>query len=167
MLEQLARYNAKATFFCVGENLERYPEIAKQALAEGHKLANHTHQHVKAYQLPTQTYLMQVEQCQSALRQVGAETHGTKLFRPPHGQLNWSYLRTLSAEYQVVMWSSLTYDFDATLSPEKCLAKAIQVTKPGSVVVMHDSLKAERNLRFLLPRLLQHFSTLGYSFKTL
>ncbi|WP_370457537.1 polysaccharide deacetylase family protein [Rufibacter sp. XAAS-G3-1] len=167
VLEQLAAYQAKATFFCVGENLERYPGIARQVLNQGHLLANHTHQHVKAWNLSPAAYRSQIHQCQMALEKVGGTTNQRKLFRPPHGQLTWQHLRMLEPEYQIVMWSTLTYDFDATLSPEKCLAKAISVTGPGSVVVFHDSLKAERNLRYVLPRLLRHFSELGYSFKTL
>ncbi len=165
VLEQLAAYGAKATFFCVGENLERHPAIARQILAQGHLLANHTHQHVKAWKMAPEQYLAQADRCQAALERVGAT--GKKLFRPPHGQLTRSHLRILSAKYQVVMWSSLTYDFDATLRPEACLRKALTVTKPGAIVVMHDSLKAERNLRYVLPRLLRHFSALGYAFKTL
>ncbi|MBC3542305.1 polysaccharide deacetylase family protein [Rufibacter sediminis] len=167
VLEQLAQYNAKATFFCVGENLERYPDLAREAKAQGHQLANHTHQHVKAWKVSPAEYRQQVERCQAALEKVGSGADGPKFFRPPHGQLTWRHLRMLEPEYQVVMWSTLTYDFDASLYPEECLAKAIAVTKPGSVVVLHDSLKAERNLRYVLPRLLRHFSDLGYVFKTL
>ncbi|WP_227006233.1 polysaccharide deacetylase family protein [Rufibacter latericius] len=167
VLEQLAAFNAKATFFCVGENLERHPSLAQQALAQGHVLANHTHQHVKAWKLTPEEYRQQVEECQGALQKIRAEKGLKKLFRPPHGQLTWRHLRMLEPEYQVVMWSTLTYDFDQTLSPEKCLAKAIAVTGPGSVVVFHDSLKAERNLRYVLPRLLRHFSALGFAFKPL
>jgi peptidoglycan/xylan/chitin deacetylase (PgdA/CDA1 family) len=167
VLEQLAAYQAQATFFCVGENLERHPGIAQQVVTQGHTLANHTQQHVKAWNLSPVAYLDQVHQCQTALEKLGTAKTQIKLFRPPHGQLTRQHLRMLEPEYQLVMWSTLTYDFDATLSPEKCLAKAIAVTKPGSVVVFHDSLKAERNLRYVLPRFLHHFSELGYSFKTL
>ncbi|WP_210489157.1 polysaccharide deacetylase family protein [Rufibacter aurantiacus] len=167
VLEQLAAFNAKATFFCVGENLERHPEIAQEVLAQGHVLANHTQQHVKAWNYTPAAYRDQVVLCQAVLEKIGPKPVGKKLFRPPHGQLTWRHLRMLAPEYQVVMWSTLTYDFDASLAPEKCLDKAISITGPGSVVVMHDSLKAERNLRFVLPRLLRHFSGLGYSFKTL
>ncbi|RNI28397.1 polysaccharide deacetylase family protein [Rufibacter immobilis] len=167
VLQQLAQHQAKATFFCVGENLVRHPEIARQVLAQGHLLANHTHQHVKAWKTSPQAYLQQVHQCQAELEKVGRNLSDKKLFRPPHGQLTRQHVRILSPEYQIVMWSALTYDFDATLSPEKCLAKALEIIKPGAVVVLHDSLKAERNLRFVLPRLLHHFSGLGYAFKTL
>ncbi|WP_245652256.1 polysaccharide deacetylase family protein [Rufibacter tibetensis] len=167
LLEQLALYRAKATFFCVGENLIRYPEIAKKVATEGHRLANHTHQHVKAWKTPPQDYLRQVEQCQAALEQIGAGNNQVKLFRPPHGQITRAHLKLLQPDYQVVMWSMLTYDFDVTLPPQTCLEKAVTGIKPGAVVVMHDSLKADQNLRYVLPRLLRHFSEQGYSFKTL
>jgi peptidoglycan/xylan/chitin deacetylase (PgdA/CDA1 family) len=166
VLEQLEIFQAKATFFCVGENVVRHPELAQRVADQGHLLANHTHQHVKAWQTKPTEYLRQVRECQSALNNIVPEPE-KKLFRPPHGQLSPSHLRILQPEYQVVMWSCLTYDFDATLSPEECLKKAISNTKPGTVVVLHDSLKAERNLRYVLPRFLQHFTGLGYSFKTL
>lgn len=167
MLDQLAAYQAKATFFCVGENLERHKEIATQVMKQGHMLANHTHQHVKAWQLSPVAYFAQVTKCQEVLETLERPATQTKLFRPPHGQLTLRHLRTLQPEYQVVMWSSLAYDFDQTLSPEECLRKTIASIQPGGVVVLHDSLKAERNLRYVLPRLLEHFSSLGYSFQTL
>ncbi|GGK81974.1 polysaccharide deacetylase family protein [Rufibacter glacialis] len=167
VLEQLALFGAQATFFCVGENLERHAAVAKQALAQGHRLANHTQQHVKAWHLSPEAYLEQVAQCQAVLKELGAETAGPKLFRPPYGQMTPWHLRLLQPAYQVVMWNMLTYDFDETLSPETCLRKAVSFCKPGSVVVFHDSLKAEKNLRYVLPRLLRHFSDQGFSFKTL
>lgn len=166
VLAQLHQYAAKATFFCVGENVERYRGIAQQIAAAGHVLANHTYHHVKAWQYAPETYLQEVAHCQEVL-QTTIGSSKKPLFRPPHGQLTRAHLRMLIPTYQVVMWSSLTYDFDHTLLPEACLRKAISVIKPGSIVVMHDSLKAERNLRYVLPRLLRHFSDLGYSFQTL
>jgi peptidoglycan-N-acetylglucosamine deacetylase len=167
VLEQLAAFQAKATFFCVGENLERHPEIATQAVQQGHVLGNHTHQHVKAFTLSPEAYLAQVTQCQNVLNTLEKTGASNKLFRPPHGQLTWRHLRKLQKEYQLVMWSSLAYDFDQTLSPEACLRNTIVSIQPGAVVVLHDSLKAERNLRYVLPRLLDHFSNLGYRFQTL
>ncbi|MBA9077901.1 polysaccharide deacetylase family protein [Rufibacter quisquiliarum] len=166
VLGQLDQYQAKATFFWVGDNVERYPEIAKRVLAAGHRVGNHTYHHVQAWKNRGETYGQEVQQCQQALERAGAPA-AEKLFRPPHGQLTFAHLRKLQPEYQVVMWSSLTYDFDASLPAEECLSRSIASIKPGSIVVMHDSLKAEKNLRYVLPRLLQHFSSLGYSFKTL
>ncbi len=167
VLEELARYQAKATFFCVGENVIRHPAIAQKIKAHSHALGNHTHHHVKAWQTSLGKYLQEVEQCQQALEKAFGPSPQKKFFRPPHGQLTFSLLQKLNATYQVVMWSSLSYDFDATIAPEECLRRTISATKPGSIVVFHDSLKAERNLRFVLPRFLAHFSGLGYSFKHL
>ena len=167
VLEQLRQYGAKATFFCVGDNLRRHPHIARAALAQEHVLGNHTFHHVKAWRLSPKDYLREAAECQAALAEVAGEVGQKKLFRPPHGQLTGRHLRMLTPEYQVVMWSSLSYDFDARLSPEECLRKTVAASGPGSIVVLHDSLKAERNLRYVLPRLLAHFAALGYSFQTL
>ncbi|MFC6999461.1 polysaccharide deacetylase family protein [Rufibacter roseus] len=167
VLDQLQQYNAKATFFCVGDNVQRHPAIAQQVLEQGHLLANHTFHHVKAWQHSPQKYFAEVEQCQAALESIVGSAPDKKLFRPPHGQLTWGHLRKLKHKYQVVMWSSLSYDFDASLAPEESLQKTIAVSGPGSIVVMHDSLKAEKTLKYVLPRFLEYFSALGYSFKTL
>ncbi|QHL86646.1 polysaccharide deacetylase family protein [Nibribacter ruber] len=167
VLNQLALYQAKATFFCVGENLERNPAIAEMVYHAGHTLANHTHKHVQAWKTPVNDYLLEVERCQSALNKVQPTANSSMLFRPPHGQLTLAHLKRLQEKYQVVMWSHLTYDFDQTLPPEKCWDKLKGKLRPGAILVMHDSLKAERNLRFVLPRLLQHAVSLGYSFKAL
>ncbi|MGV3541211.1 MAG: polysaccharide deacetylase family protein, partial [Rufibacter sp.] len=144
-----------------------HPAIAIQVLNAGHLLANHTYHHVKAWHLSPQKYLLEVRHCQAVLENITGEQRTTRLFRPPHGQLTRAHVRMLAPEFQVVMWSSLSYDFDVSLSPEKCLQKTISSIKPGSIVVLHDSLKAERNLRYVLPRLLHHYAGLGYSFNAL
>ncbi|GAA4299761.1 polysaccharide deacetylase family protein [Nibribacter koreensis] len=166
VLAELEKYQAKATFFCVGENLQRNPDIAKKVAQGGHTLGNHTHKHVQAFKTPFAHYLQEVEQCQKTLQQVVPHVT-TKLFRPPHGQLTYSLLTQLREKYQVVMWSHLTYDFDQSLSPEVCWLKLKGLLTPGSIVVLHDSLKAERNLRYVLPRLLEHYTASGFTFKAL
>lgn len=167
VLEQLGQYQAKATFFCVGDNVRRNPSITRAVMANGHLLANHTFHHVKAWQHSPPSYIEEVRQCQAALEEVTGARTAKKLFRPPYGQLTWRHLRTLKNEFQVVMWSVLSYDFDQTLDPEESLRKTISGCKPGSIIVMHDSLKAEKTLRYVLPRFLKHFNSLGYSFQTL
>jgi peptidoglycan/xylan/chitin deacetylase (PgdA/CDA1 family) len=190
VLEQLAAYRAPATFFCVGDNLARYPAIARAALAAGHRLGNHTQHHRSAWNTPRAAYLAGVAECQQALlaasRQLPAvgfpitEDHRlagpglangyqppTSLFRPPYGRLTWPVLRALRPHYRVVMWSLLTRDYDPGLAPERALRLTLAATRPGDILVLHDSRKASRSLRFLLPRLLAHYSELGYEFAAL
>ena len=176
VLEQLAAHRARATFFCVGQNLERHPTIARQALAAGHRLGNHTHHHRSAWASSRAAYLAGVAECErvlaplllaeSALSQPLAA--GPKpLFRPPYGRLSWPLLAALRPRYRVVMWSVLTRDYDPDLAAETCLRLALAATRPGDILVFHDSHKAARNLRFVLPRLLAHFAEAGFTFETL
>ncbi|WP_242918473.1 polysaccharide deacetylase family protein [Pontibacter liquoris] len=166
VVEQLAGYGAKATFFCVGDNLRKHPEVARLTLAEGHLLANHTYHHLKGWQTPLPEYLQNVARCQATL---DALQPGQKpaLFRPPYGRITPRQGAALGQQYELIMWDILTNDYDRTLVPEKCLQKALQHTQSGSIVVFHDSLKAQQNMMYALPRFLDHFSGLGYSFKTL
>jgi peptidoglycan/xylan/chitin deacetylase (PgdA/CDA1 family) len=177
VLEQLAAYQAKATFFCVGDNLVRYPEVAQAALGAGHRLGNHTQHHRSAWATPRADYLAGVAECQAnlaaSLQPLAADIlpeklpAKTPLFRPPYGRLTWPVLRQLRPHYRVIMWSLLTRDYDPDLAPERALRLALAATRPGDIVVLHDSRKASRSLRFLLPRLLAHYSELGYEFATL
>ncbi|HEX8425501.1 polysaccharide deacetylase family protein [Hymenobacter sp.] len=167
VLEQLARYNAHATFFCVGENLARYPDVARQALAAGHRLANHTHHHVSGWQLPTPAYLTEVHQCQRLLETFGGNLDPRPLLRPPYGRITRAQAAALHPHYRLIMWDVLTYDYDATYPAETCLRAALAHTRPGSIVVFHDSEKACRNLRAVLPRYLEACAALGYSFDVL
>jgi peptidoglycan/xylan/chitin deacetylase (PgdA/CDA1 family) len=188
VLAQLAAFQAQATFFCVGDNLVRYPEIARAALAAGHRLGNHTQHHRSAWNTPRTDYLAGVTECQRSLavscqllatssspnalnekltansQQLTAQKN---LFRPPYGRLTWPVLRALRPEYRIIMWSLLTRDYDPGLTPERALRLTLAATRPGDIMVLHDSRKASRSLRFLLPRLLAHYSELGYEFATL
>jgi peptidoglycan/xylan/chitin deacetylase (PgdA/CDA1 family) len=187
VLEQLAAYGALGTFFCVGDNLVRYPNIARAALAAGHRLGNHTQHHRSAWNTPRAAYLAGVAECArnlelitanrelllpgaraSAGQEASVSTISTHtLFRPPYGRLTWPVLRQLRPHYRVVMWSLLTRDYDPGLAPERALRLTLAATRPGDIVVLHDSRKASRSLRFLLPRLLAHYSELGYEFAAL
>ena len=165
VLEQLARYGAQATFFCVGENLERHADVARQVLAAGHRLANHTHHHVSGWQLPVPAYLAEVQQCQRVLETLGETTR--PLLRPPYGRITRAQAAALHPGYRLIMWDVLTYDYDATYPAETCLRAALAHTRPGSIVVFHDSQKAHRNLRAVLPRYLEACAAQGYSFEAL
>jgi peptidoglycan/xylan/chitin deacetylase (PgdA/CDA1 family) len=165
VLEQLARYEARALFFCVGDNVERHPEVARQVLAAGQQLGNHTHHHRSGWTTPTAEYLRDVARCQQALDalQPGAR----RFFRPPYGRITPGLHRQLHPEYQVVMWDLLTCDYDRSYAPERCLRDALRLTRPGAVVVFHDSLKASPNLRYVLPRYLEALAAQGYRFGAL
>ena len=164
---QLKQYQAKATFFCVGDNLKKHPEIAHRVMEEGHLLSNHTFNHLSGWRTPLPDYLHNVELCQQQLNAL-SDNNEKLLFRPPYGQIRPAQAAALQKQkYQVVMWDVLTYDFDQKLLPEVCLLNSIAQTTSGSVVVFHDSLKAARNMQYVLPRFLNHFSEKGYKFKTL
>ncbi|TYZ10922.1 polysaccharide deacetylase family protein [Hymenobacter lutimineralis] len=164
VLEQLARFDAKATFFCVGDNIVRHPAIARAVLAAGHRLANHTHHHLSGWTTPRAEYLADVARCQEALLDVLPEPEVRPLLRPPYGRITLPLARILNEQYQLIMWDVLTCDYDHTLAPEDCLQTAIGYSRPGSIVVFHDSLKASRNLRYVLPRYLEHFAEQGFTF---
>jgi peptidoglycan-N-acetylglucosamine deacetylase len=165
VLDQLKEYGALATFFCVGENLHRYPEIGQRMVQEGHVLANHTYNHLKGWQTPFDSYLQNVALCSEEL----LKQHVTnKLFRPPYGRITGRQAAQLRQEgYELVMWDVLTNDYDTSLAPETCLQQSVRYTESGSIVVFHDSVKAQQNIMHVLPRYLEHFATRGYAFKTL
>ncbi|WP_400191420.1 polysaccharide deacetylase family protein [Hymenobacter sp. B81] len=165
VLEQLAQYQAPALFFCVGDNVERHPEVARQVLAAGHQLGNHTHHHLSGWSTSQARYLRDVARCQQALDALQPQPR--PFFRPPYGRITPALNRQLQARYRIVMWDVLTCDYDAAYAPDKCLRDALRLTRPGSVVVFHDSLKAHRNLRYVLPRYLQALAEQGYQFALL
>ncbi|GAB3199692.1 peptidoglycan/xylan/chitin deacetylase (PgdA/CDA1 family) [Pontibacter aydingkolensis] len=166
VLDQLEKYKAKATFFCVGDNVRKYPEITTQIQQQGHVLANHTYNHLNGWRAELNPYLENVAQCQQELEKYTLP--GSKpLYRPPYGRITQNQARQLESKYEIIMWDVLTNDYDNSLSPEKCLRKSIQSTQNGSIIVFHDSLKARRNMMYALPRYLEHFTGLGYTFETL
>lgn len=153
---ELRRCDAKATFFCVGRNLERHRHIMEQGLAEGHAFGNHTYDHLAGWSSRNEVYFRNVEKCN--------QIRAFKLFRPPHGEFTLPQIAHLKARYEVIMWDVLSGDFDPSTSPEKCLRNVLDHAGPGSIVVFHDTEKAERNLRYCLPRVLAHYAALGYRF---
>ena len=157
VLAELARYGARGTFFCVGENVERYPGLLDEVRAAGHAVGNHTHNHLDGWATDRDAYVRNVARC--------AEAVDSALFRPPYGRISPRKADALRRrDYEIVMWDVLSGDFDAELAPEQCLANVLDNVQPGSIVVFHDSLKAERNLRYVLPRALAALSARGYRF---
>lgn len=165
VLRKLEEYGAAATFFCVGDNVRKHPEILAQTLRAGHRVGNHTYNHLNGSKTPTHTYLQNVDACQKEIRQAGAT--GSPLFRPPYGRIRQPQAQALLSAYELIMWDVLSADFDHALSPELCLRKSIRYTRPGSVIVFHDSHKAFPNLQWVLPRYLHHFASMGFRFQGL
>lgn len=178
VLEELAKFKVQATFFCVGDNIFKHPQVFKKILLAGHKIGNHTFNHLKGWKTEDEAYLQNIARCEEEINKVREEmlkeirhsslfARTSKLFRPPYGLITKSQIRKLNGKYEVIMWDVLTGDFNKDLSPEKCLHKAIKYTQEGSIVIFHDSIKAETNLRYALPRFLEHFSSRGYRFEVL
>lgn len=161
VLDTLKVYNAKATFFCVGDNVQKYPDVFARIREEGHTVANHTFHHLNGWKTEDEVYLQNIEACATCLPM------DSKLFRPPYGKIKKTQLQVIRDTYQIIMWDVLTYDFDATLSPATCLQKAQKYTREGSIIVFHDSLKAERNLRYVLPAFMDWAVGKGFIFSKL
>lgn len=159
VLDQLDHYQAKASFFCVGQNIERYPSIFEELHRRGHTIGNHSYNHLSGWGSENIEYIRNVRK--------GARISGSKLYRPPYGKLRPSQSRFLKHHYVIVMWDVLSGDFDAELSAEACYQNVLRKAQPGSIIVFHDSLKAKAKLTEVLPRVLEHFSNEGYQFKAI
>lgn len=170
VIEQLGLYDAKATFFCIGENVEKHPNIFRQVIAEGHAVGNHTYNHLDGWRTPISEYLENTRKAQEVMQREMVKGTGTEkfLFRPPYGKIRNVQARKLEKQgYRIVMWSIVSMDYNRRLTPKKCMENVLKNARPGSVIVFHDSLKAEKNLKQILPPLLRHFREEGYEFKTL
>ncbi|MCK9453249.1 MAG: polysaccharide deacetylase family protein [Bacteroidales bacterium] len=159
VLEILDQFSAKASFFCVGDNVRKFPETYTSLLENGHAVGNHTMNHLNGWKTNLNTYYDNVNECRRLI--------DSKLFRPPYGRITPSQIHTLKKEYTIVMWSVLSYDFDAETSPEQCLEYVINNTEDGAIIVFHDSVKAAENMLYVLPKVLKHYSDLGYTFASL
>ncbi|MCO4822230.1 MAG: polysaccharide deacetylase family protein [Flavobacteriaceae bacterium] len=167
-LEVLKRYNAKATFFCIGKNIEAHPEIFQNIMNQGHAIGNHTYNHVKGWKTKTKDYLENVNKCQDIMNShaQNSEFKIQNIFRPPYGQLRPKQAKALSAlGYNLIMWSVLSIDWDNNVNMEQCLKNVIDNTKSGHVIVFHDSIKASRNMKYALPKMLEYFNEKGFVFK--
>lgn len=193
VLKTLKKFNARATFFCIGDNITKHPEIFSQLKADGHAIGNHTYNHLKGWDCEDDVYISNFLKCQ--------ELTQTNLFRPPYGRIKFSQIRKMRAQesriknqdplynsqisdlksqafnhsdlqpstinLKTIMWDVLSGDFDINLSPEKCLKNVIKHTENGSIVVFHDSLKAWEKLEYVLPRALEYWFKEGYKFECL
>jgi peptidoglycan/xylan/chitin deacetylase (PgdA/CDA1 family) len=159
VLDELKKFNIIATFFCVGANILKHPGIFERIKNEGHQVANHTMCHTKGFKTTTGDYVKEVEECKKLV--------SNNLFRPPYGQLKPAQYRALMERgYRIILWDVISYDFEK-IPEQKCLDNVLKNTKNGSIVLFHDNVKAEKNLKYALPGFLKHFTEKGYSFSAL
>lgn len=175
VLKTLRAFNAKATFFCIGDNIQKHPDVFNRVKNDGHAIGNHTFNHLKGWKTDNDTYLQNTIKCQKLTQ--------TNLFRPPYGRIKKSQVRSLKSlfldpasdlklnasdqELQIVMWDVLSGDFDINLAPDKCYQNVIKHAENGSIIVFHDSIKAFDRLEYTLPRVLKYFVERGFTFATL
>jgi peptidoglycan-N-acetylglucosamine deacetylase len=160
VLDELGKFDAKATFFCIGKNVAEHPGIYKRILEQGHAVGNHTHNHLNGWKTPNAKYLQNILEARNFI--------DSSLFRPPYGRITTQqkkFLQHLNEPFKIVMWSVLSGDFDINITPEKCLDNVLKNTKSGSVIVFHDSEKAFERLQYTLPAVLKYFSEKGFCFE--
>ncbi len=168
VLDELKKHNAKATFFCLGKNIGKYPTIFKRVIDEGHSVGNHTQNHRNGWTTKTRAYIENTLAVEKTLQRANFSTLQLHLFRPPYGKIRRQQARIIMSKgYKIVMWSVLSGDFDTNLSKEKCLQNVIKNTSNGSVVVFHDSKKAAEKVRYVLPKILTYFKGEGFDFKAI
>lgn len=159
VLDQLAQYDAKATFFCVGDNVRKHYDVFEQVVDAGHAIGNHTFNHLNGWGTENITYFHNIRHCAHLVQ--------SNLFRPPYGKLMPRQAQFLQRHYNIIMWEVLSGDFDQRISPEQCMKNVIDNACPGSIIVFHDSIKAFANLEYALPKVLDYFSNEGYQFDSL
>lgn len=157
VLNLLDDFGVKATFFCVGENVKKHPEVYQEVLTRGHAVGNHSFNHIKGFEYTTEDYIRNVKEA--------AKYIDSKLFRPPHGQIKRAQVKRLSVDYKIIMWDFITFDYDKDVSVDKIMKIVKKRSRNGSIVVFHDSLKAERNMIEALPMALKFWKEEGYSLK--
>lgn len=161
VLNELNKYNAKATFFCIGSNVQAEPIVYNRILAEGHAVGNHTYDHPNGWDTDTETYLDNIRHAATVIH--------SPLFRPPYGRIKTQQAKKIKAvlgeNARIIMWEVLSADFDPSFSKEQCLRNVMKNVKPGSIIVFHDSEKAFKNLEYALPVVLKELSGEGFLFK--
>ena len=167
VLDQLQQYDAKATFFCIGNNIEKHPDIFQKIIDDNHAVGNHTFNHLKGWETDTNEYIENTRRCSLFMREKekGISDKGDtfELFRPPYGKIKTSQSRALRRlGYKIIMWDVLSRDFDKTITPEECLKNVLKNVETGSIIVFHDSIKAAQNLKYVLPKTLAFLKEKGF-----
>ena len=159
ILDILQRNNVKATFFCLGKQIEKYPEITQRIETENHIIGNHSFSHPNGLTTCTKKYLKDVEKCQNLIPK-------TTLFRPPFGKIYPWQINKLRNHYKIIMWDVMGLDFDKKTSKEKCLSNVVNNVENGSIIVLHDNEKSFKNLQFALPKIIEILKERGFAFST-
>ena len=159
VLDILDHYNLKATFFCVGENVQKHPEVYADILQRGHRTGNHTFNHLKGFSTSTTDYVENVRKA--------SEFIDSNLFRPPHGRFTFRQRRLLKFDYELVMWDVITHDYNKNLTSETILENVKRYSRNGSLVVFHDSIKAKDRVLTVLPLAIEFWKAEGYQFGVL
>lgn len=159
LLDQLNAHALKATFFCIGENAQKNPELLKRILHEGHSIGNHTFNHLNGWNTSLDEYIRNVDRC--------SEVFSSRLFRPPYGRLTMKQFRKLKQRFKVVFWDVLSVDYDKNQTPDDCINNVMQHVRPGSIIVFHDSLKAADRMKVALPEVIDRLMRMEYRFERL
>jgi peptidoglycan/xylan/chitin deacetylase (PgdA/CDA1 family) len=164
-LAQLKNYNAKATFFCIGNNIQKHPEVFNTIIQDGHAIGNHTFNHLNGWKTVTREYIANAILCDSQIQKATTYNKQPLLFRPPYGKIKSRQAKLLKQMgYKIIMWDVLSADFDQTITPEQCLNNVISTVKSGSIIVFHDSVKSFKNLEYALPKTLEYLKENGFGF---
>lgn len=163
VIEELKKFNAKATFFCIGNNIEKHQDVFMKVINEGHSIGNHTFNHLNGWKASTEKYLENAKQCEVSISNL--QSANCNLFRPPYGKIKPSQSKKIrKSGYKIIMWDVLSGDYDSLISPQKCLENVLENVRSGSIIVFHDSMKAFPNLEYTLPRVLENLSKKGFVF---
>ncbi|MFK7952821.1 MAG: polysaccharide deacetylase family protein [Ekhidna sp.] len=161
VMSQLEKVNAKATFFCLGENISRYPEVARDLIKNGHRIGNHTYEHMNGWKTPLELYRQDVSKANELIGDL--DSGKTKLFRPPYGRIGREQINALKNDFEIVMWSHLSWDFSLDLNTARMITK-LKKCRPGSILLFHDNRKSFKNLKRILPEILAFYVDKGFKF---
>lgn len=168
VLNVLEEHAIKATFFCIGNNIDNHPDIFKRIIDSGHTIANHTYNHINGWNTSLEKYLDNARKAEESIIKHYKAFSGNKLFRPPYGKISRSQANALRRQgYRIIMWDVLSADFDHTISPEKCMANVVDNVRPGSIIIYHDSVKASANMQYALPRAIEILKKRGFRFEAI
>jgi peptidoglycan/xylan/chitin deacetylase (PgdA/CDA1 family) len=163
VLDTLKNYGAKATFFCVGENIFKNPEVFNQIVKEGHTIGNHTFNHLNGWKTNVKTYYDNIMKCENLI----TKDNTKKLFRPPYGRITSKQIQVLRESFKIIMWDVLSADYEKSITAEQCLRNTLSSTRNGSIVLFHDHVKTFKKIKYVLPKYLEELSKKGYTFKAL
>ena len=158
LIEELSKHDVKATFFCVGENVKRHPNLTKKLIERGHVVANHTMKHEKGTSTSKSEYLASIQETSTLI--------DSKLFRPPYGRMPWTFTKAVSQRYRIIMWTWLSYDFDESVSVQNIIAQADRI-KAGDILVLHDNKRVEERVKLILPEVIRIVKSKGLHFEVI